>query len=234
MPALRSPAGPRAAPVTAGNSPAPAPPPPQPQAAASTHAGATITPIQSVSIDWRATRAGAFVRQQARFWACHTRTPAEELPATKRRPRPLMTPWMIAGGTKPADTDVSALTVQIWDSELGSNAAPYTSFHVLARNDRDTVVGRSEQGAVYLRVVRTRWLPRDTFNQLLRVLPKTQPELAARYDAKAFTAAAYERPAAAGADAYTEPVYLILEGTLTSMGCNEVRTLRCLRCAFVP
>ena len=218
MPALRSQVGPGAAPVTAGNSPAPAPPPPLLQAAASTPAPATIT-----SVDWRAALADAWVLDQALFWACHTKTPAQERPAAKRRPRPLMTSWMVAG-TKPANGDVS-VTVQTWDSELGSNATPYTSFHVLARNDRDTVIGRSEQGDVYLRVVPTRWLPRDTSNQLSRAITAAPPELTERYHEKAFTAAAYERPAATGADAYMEPVYLILEGPLASMGCNEVRTL---------
>ena len=92
-------------------------------------------------------------------------------------------------------------------------------------DDRDTVIGRSEQGDVYLRVVPTRWLPRDTSNQLSRAITAAPPELTERYHEKAFTAAAYERPAATGADAYMEPVYLILEGPLASMGCNEVRTL---------
>ena len=92
-----------------------------------------------------------------------------------------MKSWMNAGGTAAQPVDVNTLAVQIWDGELGSNDEPYTSFHVLAWTERDTVVGRSEQGEVYLRVVPTRLLPRHTSNQLSRASTTTPPELAERY-----------------------------------------------------
>ena len=234
MPSLRSQAGSGAAPVPAGNSPPPAPPQPQPQAAASAPSAANSTstaPSAQMPTDWRGVMADSRKLQQECFWACHARTPAKDLPAARRRSRPLMKPWMNAGGTASQPVDVNTLDVQIWDSELGSNDEPYTSFHVLARTDRDTVVGRSEQGEVYLRVVPTRWLPRDTCNQLTHAITTTPPELAERCHESAFATAAYERPPAGGAGAYTEPVFLILEGPLKSMSCNEVRTLQSLRCA---
>ena len=176
-----------------------------------------------MATDWRAVMADSRKLQYERFWACHTRTPAEERPEARRQPKPLSKSGLNAGGTAAEPASVNSLTVQTWDSELGSNDNPYTRFHVLARNNRDTVVGRSEQGSVYLRVLPTRWLPRDTFDALEnaakadrgRILPK-------KYEAQSFTPMAYERPAVGGVGTQEEAALLITDGPLKGRACDEV------------
>ena len=216
-----------AAAPAAASSAAAIPPLSATQAAASTPSPAppvaATNVVPAASIDWRAALADAWTRDQARLWACHTKTPAEERPEARRQPKPLMKSWLNAGGTAAEPASVNSLTVQTWDSELGSNDNPYTRFHVLARNNRDTVVGRSEQGSVYLRVLPTRWLPRDTFDALEnaakadrgRILPK-------KYEAQSFTPMAYERPAVGGVGTQEEAALLITDGPLKGRACNEV------------